>query len=477
MHSQKYILDHDDGLGDFDREYDVTQLLPAPLIEKGTCHLKRLGLDKSIILHPDGEAYFSFHPLTKEDLSLLKKAVKDCPEEGMLLELSEGPVRLYPLMHEAEAVGFLGLGPSKPETRPVELLIFSILKEFMTMNQQVLMTMGLHGKVVEDTYQALERRNAMLEESEQKYRRLAETLEKEVEIKAEKIRKTQEMLLLQEKMASIGQLAAGVAHEINNPTGFISSNLNSLKEYGADFKLLFSKYRDLVKAIHDSHTGDCIPAQVQEKLDEVRKTEQDIDVDFLLDDILTLVDESMDGADRIKKIVQDLKDFAHPEKHAIQYSDLNRVMDSTLNIVRNELKYKTLVKREYGSMEEVPCYPQQIGQVFMNLLVNAVQAMESSGEIHIKTYMEEDFAVVEIRDTGSGIAPENISRIFDPFFTTKEVGQGTGLGLNVAYKIIARHHGSIKADSQPGEGTCFTIKIPKENPDMECEAGEEECQN
>ncbi|ACL02010.1 histidine kinase [Desulfatibacillum aliphaticivorans] len=477
MHSQKYILEDDGGLEDFDREYDITQLLPPPLMERGTYHLKGLGLDKSFILHPDGKEYYSFHVLKNEDLAVLQEAVKNCPDKGMRLDMSEAPVRLYPLMHEAETVGFLGLGPSNPETRPVEILIFSILKEFMTMNQQVLMTMGLHGKVVEDTYKALERRNAMLEESEQKYRRLAETLEKEVERKAEKIRKTQEMLLLQEKMASIGQLAAGVAHEINNPTGFISSNLNSLKEYGADFKLLFGKYRDLVKAIHDSHTGGRIPAQVQEKLDEVRKTEQDIDVDFLLDDILTLVDESMDGADRIKKIVQDLKDFAHPEKHAIQYSDLNRIMDSTLNIVRNELKYKTRVERQYGNLDEVPCYPQQIGQVFMNLLVNAAQAMESSGEIHIKTYMEEDFAVVEVRDTGAGIAKENLSRIFDPFFTTKEVGQGTGLGLNVAYKIVDRHHGSIKADSQLGQGTCFTIKIPKENPDMECEAGEEECQN
>ena len=467
IHTQTYICGEEGGLDDFDKEYDLTQLLPISLLEKGMPHLHQLELDKTLILHQDGEDYFSVFPFSDAELSFLKEKISGCPPEGGLLRIEDYQLRTFPLIHEAETIGYLAIGPSRPETNSVEILILSILKEFMGMNQQILMTMGLHGRVVEDTYAALEKRNLMLAESEQKYRNLAASLEKEVERKTEKVKKAQEMLLMQEKMASIGQLAAGVAHEINNPMGFISSNLNSLKDYGSDFRILLNGYRELVATVTSSLTKEQIPQHIQEKMEEVAAVEKDLDADFLLKDILVLVDESLDGADRIKKIVQDLKDFAHPEKHEIQYANLNQVMDSTLNIVRNELKYKTEVVREYSCLEDVPCYPQQIGQVFMNLLVNAAQAMESSGEIRIKTCMEKNFVVVEVQDTGKGIEPENLSRIFDPFFTTKDVGKGTGLGLNVAYKIIDRHKGSIGVTSQPGEGTCFIIKIPLASPDTE----------
>ncbi|MCK4485579.1 MAG: GHKL domain-containing protein [Desulfobacterales bacterium] len=185
-----------------------------------------------------------------------------------------------------------------------------------------------------------------------------------------------------------------------------------------------------------------------------------MDIDFVLDDIPNLMKESQEGAERIKKIVIDLKDFAHPGDQELKYADINRSLDSTLNIVWNELKYKSTVTKDYGDLPQVRCYPQQLNQVFMNLLVNAAQAIEKQGEINIMTRALDGKVEIAISDTGSGIPEENLSRIFDPFFTTKEVGKGTGLGLNVAYNIIKKHKGAIDVESEVGKGTTFTIRIP-----------------
>jgi len=296
---------------------------------------------------------------------------------------------------------------------------------------------------------------------------LEETVEKRTKKLNEalsNLKNMQSQLVQTEKMASIGQLAAGVAHEINNPTGFISSNLNVLADYDMDIGSLIEQYRALVSDLMSGTSASAREglSSISELLARIAEIEKEIDIDFILSDTPNLIKESQDGADRIRKIVISLKDFAHPGKNKLKYADINSNLDSTLNIVWNELKYNATIIKEYGQIPEVLCYPQQLNQVFMNILVNAAQAIEKQGEIKIATRLLDGKVEIKISDTGSGISEENLSKIFDPFFTTKEVGKGTGLGMNVAYNIIKKHKGTIDIESAVGVGTTFTISIPIE---------------
>lgn len=251
-------------------------------------------------------------------------------------------------------------------------------------------------------------------------------------------------LLQSEKMASIGQLAAGVAHEINNPIGFVNSNLGTLGSYITDLLSL-------------TEVMACCP--------EGKAVAEKIDLDFLRSDIPALLAESKEGLNRVRKIVQDLKDFSRVGEVHWQLADLHQGLDSTLNIVNNEIKYKSTVTKQYGVLPQIYCLPSQLNQVFMNLLVNAAQAIETRGEIVIRTECSGTDAVrVSISDTGRGIAPEHRNRLFEPFFTTKPVGKGTGLGLSLAWGIIARHHGRIEVASEVGKGSTFTITLPIKPP-------------
>jgi PAS domain S-box-containing protein len=279
---------------------------------------------------------------------------------------------------------------------------------------------------------------------------------------AEEERKQIEAQLFQsEKMASIGQLAAGVAHEINNPTGFVSSNLKTLSEYIEDISSLLKEYRKLFAKLKQNSGIDDL-AGIPEHLKRITAIEEEADFEFVLKDIFELIEESREGTERIKKIVQDLKDFAHPGEDKPKFADINKNMDSTVNVVWNELKYKADVAKDYGELPRVQCYPQLLNQVFMNLLVNAAQSIEKHGRIRIKTRADNGYVEIKISDTGPGIPKENLHRIFDPFYTTKDVGKGTGLGLNVAYNIIKKHHGKIDVKSDVGKGTTFTVRIPTE---------------
>ena len=261
-------------------------------------------------------------------------------------------------------------------------------------------------------------------------------------------------------MASIGQLAAGVAHEINNPTGFVSSNLKSLLDYQHDINSLLMEYRRFITGLKEVALKEDFPSSIAQQVERIADLEEEIDVDFILEDVLDLIGECREGTERIKKIVLNLKDFAHPNEDKMQVSDINNGIESTLNVVWNELKYKATVTKDYGDLPPIKCYPQQLNQVFMNLLVNAAQAIEDQGIITVNTRQEKDWAVVEISDSGSGISPENLERIFEAFYTTKEVGKGTGLGLSICHDILQKHQGMISVASQVGEGSCFTIKLP-----------------
>lgn len=275
----------------------------------------------------------------------------------------------------------------------------------------------------------------------------------------DKYEKARKQLMISEKMASIGQLAAGVAHEINNPVGFISSNLKTLGDYHKDLVKLVASYRHLMKSILDDPDSN-----LYEPASKIAEAEKDMDIDYIVNDIQDLVRDCSEGTDRIKKIVIDMKDFAHPGETKPAMSDINRCIESTLHLVWNEIKYKAEIFKEYGILHEIECVAPQINQVFMNILVNAAQAITGRGQIRIFTSQKDNGVEIIIKDNGSGIPEDKIDKIFDPFFTTKEPGKGTGLGLHVAYNIIRKHGGTIDVDSVPGEGTQFVIWLPERMP-------------
>ncbi len=288
-----------------------------------------------------------------------------------------------------------------------------------------------------------------------------------------------------EKLAALGQLSAGVAHEINNPIGYVASNISTMKKY---FKFI-QDVLNLYKSKEEQQSPD------QVNFEDIHEMKKAINFDFILEDSSFLMEETQEGITRVKTIIEDLKNFSRADADKVwEKTDLHKAIKSTLNIVNNEVKYKADVRLEFGEIPEIDCIPSQINQVILNLIVNAAQATrpDTRGVITIKTYTQPDlsygeapnaqpttpdsaqepslsraqtspadqYVVVEVRDLGMGISPENLSKIFDPFFTTKKVGVGTGLGLSVSHGIIQRHAGQISVSSVINEGTCFKLVLP-----------------
>lgn len=282
----------------------------------------------------------------------------------------------------------------------------------------------------------------------------------------QQVSELRDQLLHSEKLAAIGQLAAGVAHEINNPVGFVNANLGTLKGYVKDILRMMRAYES---ACCESARDPLVDARL-------KQLRAELELDYLCDDAPLLIEESLEGLSRVCRIVQDLKCFAHLDPNEQwMLADLHECLDSTLNIATNEIKYKAVVLKEYGAIPEVECIPSQINQVFLNMLVNAAQAMpeNAQGTITVRTRREGETVCVEIADTGCGIEPSALPRIFDPFYTTKPVGKGTGLGLSLSYGIIQRHGGRIEVDSESGRGTTFRIMLPAVRLDIRNEAAAE----
>jgi signal transduction histidine kinase len=272
---------------------------------------------------------------------------------------------------------------------------------------------------------------------------------RELEAALQQIEKAQEQIIQQEKMATIGQMAAGVAHEINNPIGFISSNLNTLGKYVERFGQFIALMDDVVqRGCNDEARAEIAAGRRRLKIDSISQ------------DIHQLIEENIEGTERVKTIVLDLKNFSRIDNQERKTANLNTCLDETLRIVWNELKYKTTVIKEYGELPETECYPQQLNQVFVNILANAAQAIVDKGEIRIRTWATDASVFIAISDNGPGMPQEIRNRLFEPFFTTKEVGKGTGLGLSISYDIVKKHGGDILVDSQPAQGTTFTVRIP-----------------
>ena len=275
------------------------------------------------------------------------------------------------------------------------------------------------------------------------------TPEKSQELQSalETLQRMQSALVQNEKMSAIGQLSAGVAHEINNPIAFVSSNLDILQDYVTD--------------IHGySEAIDQLLVTQDLSLEKNNSLRADFKIDSIMQDILILVQESKEGINRVTRIIESLRDFSHVDRAEIQPADINEGLEKTLKLVWNEIKYRAEVEREYGDLPLVSCRIGQINQVFMNLLVNATQIIETDGLIRIKTTADEDNVYIYISDNGGGIPDEIQERIFQAFFTTKPVGSGTGLGLTISKSIIERHHGELTVESKEGIGTIFRVTLP-----------------
>ena len=263
-----------------------------------------------------------------------------------------------------------------------------------------------------------------------------------------RLEQTQGQLLQSEKMAAVGQLAAGVAHEINNPIGFVSSNLSSLSSY-------LQKLFDLIQVYEQ---------QIAAPSEAIQAARTQADIDFLREDIPSLLQESSDGLSRVQRIVSGLRDFSHVDDGQWRGADLNETLEAALNMVWNEIKYKAEVVKELSPLPEVECIAAQLNQVFVNLLLNAAQAIEVKGVITLRSREQGESVLIEISDTGVGMSAEVQKRIFEPFYTTKAVGKGTGLGLSICWEIMQRHQARIEVKSAPGEGTTFTLLLPRVHP-------------
>lgn len=274
-------------------------------------------------------------------------------------------------------------------------------------------------------------------------------LQQQVAAATAELQATHQIMLQGEKLAALGQLATGVAHEINNPVGFVDSNLGTLNRYVENLLA----YLNLQQAVIDA----ACPEPVRQELAQQRRQ---LKLEQIGDDIQPLIAESREGTGRIKAIVQSLRTFSRVDEGEPQLTDINAGLETTINICWNEIKYVASLNREYGELPLARVFPQQLNQVFMNLLVNAAQAIEGQGEITVRTWHRDQAIFVAIADTGCGMTPELQQKIFEPFFTTKEPGKGTGLGLSILADIVRKHQGEIAVESAPGVGTTFTLRLP-----------------
>lgn len=294
--------------------------------------------------------------------------------------------------------------------------------------------------------------NEMAESLEKLYQSLEQQVQdrtKELEAAYSELKSTQAMMVHSEKMKSLGELVAGITHEINNPVNFIYGNLIHLKNYTADMMSVIDTYTEFDTDLSEEHKQ------------KIRELKEEIDLNFLKDDLPELIRSCQEGTERTKNIVLDLKNFSRLEEAVINNVDLPKEIDTTLNILHNKFKNKITVHKEYQeNMPHVEAFGGQLNQVFMNILDNAAFAVQDKGAVWIRLKSDGNNAIIEFEDNGCGMDENTRKKVFDPFFTTKEVGQGTGLGMAISYKVIKNHKGNIDLESEQGKGSKFTITLP-----------------
>lgn len=271
----------------------------------------------------------------------------------------------------------------------------------------------------------------------------------------------QNQLIISEKMASLGLISAGIAHEINNPLSFLLSNLNTLNEYFQEMVQLLDQVTNMCVQSHDPHME---PLSPQSMYQNIRGCLAAKNYNFLVDDIQILLDESKVGVCRIRDIVKGLKGISHSQIHDPQEVDINEQLKVVLDVMNPQIKNQCTIYKKFAPLPFIKCYPDQLSQVFMNLFVNAYQSIENQGEIHVETRSINNGIEIKVSDTGCGIHPDNMKKLFTPFFTTKPVGVGTGLGLSISYDIIKSHGGTIHIDSVVERGTTVVIWLPQSSP-------------
>lgn len=431
----------------FDREYGLADLLDRRRLAVVFRQVEAGDLLRLVICHPDAKPYFP------DPTEASPSSADDNQQEAIL-----------PLRHEMETVGVLhvrGTTDLVPEAlASMAGFARAVLEGLMMERYRYLMSARLHGEVVEESYLRLQQKADALAESEARYRNLAARLEKEVARQAAEIRAVQAQLMERAQLAAIGQLAAGMAHEINNPMGFISSNLNTLAQYGTDLSALLGGARHLWCHLNDISDTEGRLEKLRRRAATLEDTARRIDLDYLLTDLPALIQESQEGSERIRSIVSNLKTFAQPGVETMASLDLNRCLETTLQVLAARLGESVKPVCRFTPLPEVQGCEAQLNQVFMNVILNAVQASPKGGEILIETAVEDNSAVVQIKDVGPGIPPHELNRVFEPFYTTREVGDGCGLGLTLAYNTIQKHGGTIQVLS-PGEaGTTVVVRLP-----------------
>ncbi|MBI5213261.1 MAG: histidine kinase [Nitrospirae bacterium] len=439
-----FSLGADMGLKDILGATDVLPLLKA--IVGAGADLAAVTDSKGKFLWAEGNI-----PDNKELPSMaMEAAAKEIP--GKPETLKGVNWRLSTIHHEAEPIGLFFV--SAPEALNERFLSNLMETAFAGLNIIIrnivkrVFTTELHTTVVKRSYEELLETNRNLAASEKKYKELSETLEQKVEERTAELKKAHTRLLQQEKMASIGQLAASVAHEINNPIGFIYSNLNTLKKYIGNLNEIIQFYK--VKG----QGSEVIGKEAEELYKKLR-------IDFIKADIHDLIKQSIDGAERIKNIVANLKGFSHIDEAADREMNINAEMDNTISVLSNEIKDRSAkIVKQYGQAAGFFGNTGLICQAFLNILLNALQSGDDNLIITVKTEQRGDNAVIFIADNGRGIPPEIQDRIFEPFFTTRDVGKGTGMGLAVTYDIISQYRGSIEVKSEMGKGSTFVITLP-----------------
>ncbi|XOZ32888.1 sensor histidine kinase [Halomonadaceae bacterium KBTZ08] len=388
-----------------------------------------------IAQNPSQEVTWISHGLELEQ-------IRQWEQQGHSVLAPETPFSSYfPLDEASQPVPVMSLPYCHGEQQEMTLiLIRSAGSELFTREHEL----NAH-RLIHEAMSAMDR-NTLMAELAESNAALRQRQEEQDSLISE-LKQARDQLMQSEKMASIGQLAAGVAHEINNPIGFVRSNLSSLREYTESLLTLNDAF---AKAL-----GDKLQSP---ELQALCRTH---DLDFIREDLPSLLEESSDGIERVEKIIRSLRDFSRTDTGEMEALDIHQCLNKALAVARNEIKYKATVETDFADLPMITGVDSQLGQVFLNLLVNAAQAIDEQGLITITTErIDADHIEARIADNGPGIEPDNLRRLFEPFFTTKPVGKGTGLGLSLSYGIVQSHQGELKVDSTPGEGTTFHVILP-----------------
>ncbi|MCF7950356.1 MAG: GAF domain-containing protein [Spirochaetaceae bacterium] len=411
-----------------------------------------IALEKDNLQHIPSELIPWWLAQLQKKMPLIIPKVTDLPVEAVVeKETLEAQgvqsVLIVPMMYEESLYGFIGLDS---------------VRTARSWSDEDVDSMRLLSGIVTHTLKrkelSIQRRKEQIElkelnsELEQRDRERREKLVDYVK----RLNKANEMVVQQEKLASIGRLSAGIAHEINNPVGYIVSNITSLTEYIEVFFRLYERCVDLLSMVEAEGTQ-----KMKELAIEIHELQEKEDFEFIREDVEALMVETTGGADRVKKIVTELKNFAHRDDSEKKPVNLSRLIERAMRVVHHEMKYTCEVQNEFAELPEIRARENQIMQVLINILVNAVHSLpEDDGLIRIYTFRDGHYAVIRIEDNGSGIEGEHLAHIFEPFYTTKDMGKGTGLGLSISLDIINDHGGTIDVSSTIGKGTTFDVKLP-----------------